>query len=208
MPHGERGASPRDAAPATPFAAPCALTGKVYRFAATVVRGLHQQSQETCGKDRDRHPPRVRGMALASTAASYRVGVTVGRGAKAPVLLAHVFVVIGNAGRETLAHTRATHSDSSPALVRRVARGEDMRRMSGNLSGLICGFAHGERPGTKTGTTAVPGQPVPPSLTRGACDGGVVAEKPASRASGWSQRFVVLQAGSRGTLPRIPVRRG
>ena len=70
----------------------------------------------------------------------------------APVLLAHVFVVIGNAEHEPLAHTRATLSDSAAALVRKMARGEDTRRRSGNLSGPIFRIAYGERPGTKTGT--------------------------------------------------------
>jgi hypothetical protein len=84
---------------------------------------------------------------------------------KAPVLLAHVFVVIGNAGHETPAQARAFHGDTLPAQARMVARGEDMRRTSGNFLGLICGFAHGERPGTKTGATAIVADlSLPPSL--------------------------------------------
>ncbi len=84
---------------------------------------------------------------------------------RAPVLLGHVFVVMGNAEHESLARRGAILSESMPAQVQTVARGEDMRRISGNHSGLIYGFAHGERPGTKTGTRAVPANlSLPPSL--------------------------------------------
>ena len=84
---------------------------------------------------------------------------------RAPVLLGHVFVVMGNAEHESLARRGVILGESTPAQVQTVARGEDMRRISGIHSGLIYGFAHGERPGTKTGTRAVPANlSLPPSL--------------------------------------------
>jgi hypothetical protein len=126
---------------------------------------------------------------------------------KAPVLLARVFVVIGNAKLEPLARTRAILSDSTPALVRKVARGEDMRRTSGNLAGLICEIAHGERPGTKTGARAVPDLSLPPSLEERAMGESLQKSTRVALLDGvsGSRRF---RQGVAARCHAFPVRRG
>ncbi len=127
---------------------------------------------------------------------------------KAPVLLAGIFVVIGDTEREPLARQGTTRRESVFAVTRKVARDGDTRRRSETTHRSYLRDCTRRTTRHEDRMHGCSRQPVPPSLTRGACDGGVVAEKPANRASGWSQRYAELQAGRRGTLPRISVRRG